>query len=30
LVCTLSDPKFGFSSVCMVRFTGGSGDGVYE
>jgi len=26
----LSDPKFGFSSVCMVKFTGGSGDGVYE
>ena len=30
LVCILSDPKFGFSSVCMVKFTGGSGDGVYE
>jgi len=28
--CKLSDPKFGFSSVCMVKFTGGSGDGVYK
>ena len=28
LVCILSDPKFGFSSVCIVKFTGGSGDGV--